>query len=237
MPYIEKKAEERLSPFINKLCDKVIELLSLAKASGKENQDLFVLIVGYMREIAKWVLVETSLNAVRQYQGERKIRYWIIKDIPGIIVNVMDELRDRIMVFNPSPYNIEILLAHHGDLKEYPVPADAGLLFRDTEELINMISQIGSPVEYNYDGAYGGLVNNALTTLMPRILIEFSRLSGQKFDWGMLSFLLIFWWHVKNEFYEQNARPYENAQISKNGDVEIYKDVLDLLGVEEVYPK
>ena len=64
---------------------------------------------------------------------------------------------------------------------------------------------------------------------MPRILIKVYENFHKPLDWNAVLFLLQFWWYLYNEFYALFTRPYEDEQIKKNGDVEIYGRMLGLL--------
>lgn len=67
---------------------------------------------------------------------------------------------------------------------------------------------------YGYDGAFAGILNYAITTLILKT-IPTKRYWVIALVGGVLS-------NVADEFYRRFAAPYEDAQIVKNGDVDGY---------------
>lgn len=64
---------------------------------------------------------------------------------------------------------------------------------------------------YKYDGAFGGILNYAVTSLILQIL------PGRRY-WviAMVCGVLV---NIKDEFYRRYAAKYEDEMIAKNGDV------------------
>lgn len=65
--------------------------------------------------------------------------------------------------------------------------------------------------EYNYDGAFAGLLNYSVTRLGLAVM-------PVKRYWTIAMLSGVFH-NVADEFYRRLASPYENEQIKKNGDV------------------
>ncbi len=221
MPYIAQKAShedrQKLNPFIERLKQDICRL------SNKNPKNI---PWPYLRYSALKVIEQCSLNAAFAYQGKRALRYWLIVDQAGIASNIAFELFDRII----KPYSAsESIYRTPFCCYEFspetffaPFPENIDELDNSPNELIDTISEIAGPSGYNYDGAYCGLVNYSLTELMPKVLIKFKTKLNLK-DYAML---VNFWFHLAVELYQKHARPYEDEQIGKNGDVDVYRKIL-----------
>jgi len=228
VPYVPQKDSSRLMPLILALKEKVLFLIERRRGGEKE-------LWGYLKHAAIRVLEETALNAAEQYQGKRGRRYWLVVDQQGICMNIAYELYDRVLSKKPG-----------GAQRFFPIPMVAGDLPtapEDAEELnlaigalVAEISAISGPKDltggYDYDGAYNGMDNFSLTELAPRVLMDFmiDKDFGHPFlSWENVEHLLMFWLALMPELYA-SARRYEDEQIKKNGDVEVYGLMLRRLG-------
>ncbi len=221
MPYIVGKDKLRLDPLIENIRAKVVML-----ADGHE--EMVAAAWGYMRYIARRVLVETALNAAEQYQGKRGTRYWLVVDHAGIASNIALELFDRVLSRNSGvAERFDFRPLKPEDMPQIPV--DAFSLDPETDALIQEIARISGPDGYNYDGAYCGMDNYSLTELLPRILLSVKEANSVSLDWSDIETLIRFWLAIKKELYTDIARQYEDEQIEKNGDVEVYRIVLEHL--------
>lgn len=77
--------------------------------------------------------------------------------------------------------------------------------------------------EEGYDGAFAGLLNYACTRLALAVLQK--RFGAVRY-WLLATITGVFK-NVADEFYRRLASPYEDKQIAKHGDVDLY----------EVFPK
>lgn len=233
MPYIRSQDRSRLMPLILALKDKT---MFLVERTGGDELRRDERLIGYLRHIAMRVLEETALKASEQYHGERKRRYWMIVDQAGICMNIAYELYDRVLSKQPASAGgarawFSIPMA--GVLPA--VPEDADELNPAIDALIAEISAISGPKEmtggYDYDSAYCGPVNFSLTELAPRALMDFQTdldFGRTCFYWESVENLITFWLMLVPELYLL-ARKYEDGQIEKNGDVEVYQLMLDRL--------
>ncbi|MFN4218874.1 MAG: DUF6899 family protein, partial [Candidatus Bipolaricaulia bacterium] len=74
----------------------------------------------------------------------------------------------------------------------------------------------------NYDAAFAGLLNYACTRLALKVI---------KLQFGALRYWLIatvtgVFHNIADEFYRRLGTPYEEKQIAKNGDVDLYQEFL-----------
>ena len=218
MPYVPSKDRPRLAPLILALKEKT---LALVERTRRNERNLW----GYLRHVAMRVLEETALNAAEQYQGKRGRRYWLVVDQAGICMNIAFELYDRVLSKKPDGartwFDIPMVA---GALPS--VPEDASELNPAIDALIAEISAISGPKGltggYDYDGAYCGMDNFSMTELAPRVLMELLDEMKRSFTWRDVEDIVKFWLRMVPEFYVL-ARKYENEQIEKSGDVEVYK--------------
>lgn len=226
MPYIPPKDKPTLDALIENIRVKTV---TLANAQEKMTTAAW----GYMRHIAKRVLVETALNAAKQYQGKRGTRYWLVVDHAGIASNIAFELFDRVLSRNPdSAKRFDFRPLRPEGMPE--IPADAFLLNPEIDALAQEIARISGPEGYSYDGAYCGMDNYSLTELLPRILLSVKVANSVSLDWQDIEALIRFWLAIKNELYADIARQYEDEQIVKNGDVEVYRILFEHLQAARV---
>lgn len=74
--------------------------------------------------------------------------------------------------------------------------------------------------EYGYDGAFAGLLNYVCTRLALRIVM----MQFGKMRYWLIAVIAGVFKNAGDEFYRRVAAPYEEEQIVKNGDVDLYKE-------------
>ncbi|MDP3710175.1 MAG: hypothetical protein Q8R29_00415 [bacterium] len=233
MPYVRKADKEFLDPFI--ACLKHVAATAIIKNIEKSKNDtrLFShkcisVCFGY---IAEKVLIEVALNSAKQSGDEHKLRYKLLAKVSGTVINILSELHDRVLKLSPTPYNFEVSLSQglswsDSDRKEFEISLELNLCI---ENLVNAITYMMGKGYYGDRDAFMGICNYSFTVLMPATLISVYKKFQKPFDWNAVLFLAQFWWVFYKEFYSKVARPYEDEQIKKNGDVEIYERMLKLL--------
>ncbi len=80
--------------------------------------------------------------------------------------------------------------------------------------------------ESKQDGAFAGLLNYTCTRLALKIL----RLQFGKMQYWLIALITGTFKNISDEFYRRVAAPYEDRQMAKNGDVDLYKDYSDEIG-------
>lgn len=73
---------------------------------------------------------------------------------------------------------------------------------------------------YAYDGAFAGLLNYTCT----RLALKIVRLQFGKMRYWILATVTGTFKNVADEFYRRVGVPYEDKQIEKSGDVDLYKE-------------
>ena len=218
MPYITLKDRSGLDPLIEKLREKVLDFPEGTAVSIS------------MRYIAERVLIEGSLNAAEQYQGKRATRYWLLVNHAGIALNIAFELWDRVFS-KVDPASLQWFEALFVPLDPIPSHDVSQILGSDVDALIAKIKKLAGPFGYNYDCAYCGLVNYAMTELMPRIMMDACDSGGDDFVAEDVEDMMFFWFGLARTLYTEIARPYEDEQIAKNSDVSVYNLLLRRLNV------
>ncbi len=221
MPYLVPNDKAELNPLIENLRAKVVTL-------SNAHNNMVEISWGYKRYIARKVLVDTALNAAEQYQGKRATRYWLLVDHAGIALNIGFELYRRVLVHKPGGVS-QSALTFFEPLDMPDIPEGAQELDAEIDALVREIAKIGGPGGYNYDGAYCGLDNYSLTELLPKILLSVLEANSVNIDWDHIVALVLFWLTMALELYTDVAHPYEDEQIKKNGDVDIYDLLLSRL--------
>ena len=74
--------------------------------------------------------------------------------------------------------------------------------------------------EHKYDGAFAGLINYVCTRLTLKVI---KLLFGQIRYWIIATVVGTFN-NIAEEFYRRLGIPYEEKQIKKSGDVDLYKE-------------
>ena len=217
MPYVSPQDRTRLMHLILALKEKTLALVE--RARGDERK-----LWGYLRHVAMRVLEETALNAAEQYQGKRGRRYWLVVDQAGICMNIAFELYDRVLSKKPDGARIWFDIPMVAGMLPQ-APEDAKELNPAIDALVAEISAISGPKDktggYDYDGAYCGMDNFSLTELAPRVVMDLLDEMKHSFTWMEVEDLVTFWLMLIPELYLP-ARQYEDEQIEKNGDVEVY---------------
>lgn len=72
----------------------------------------------------------------------------------------------------------------------------------------------------NYDGAFAGLLNYACT----RLALKVVRQQFGTMRYWLIALLTGTFKNIADEFYRRIAIPYENRQMEKSGDVDLYQE-------------
>lgn len=235
MPYIKERDKKTLEPYIAELEKAAVCKIVADVGRNKQNTHVFPhqCVAVCFEHIALELLEGLAFKSAAQAGDYRMWRYKLLAKTRAIIGDVLFELKDRILSKSPIPYNFEISLAQGlrltpSDHREF-WPPPPGLSFA-IQQLQVAIGKITGKDGHNDPDSFLGLGNYSLTTLMPRILMGVYKEFHKPFGWNAAFFLAQFWWSLYNEFYIRRTRPYEDEQIEKNGDVEIYGRMLELLG-------
>jgi len=94
---------------------------------------------------------------------------------------------------------------------------------RPLDPLIDQLAQqiVTQAKAHNYDAAFAGLLNYTCTRLALRVI---------QLQFGALRYWLIaittgVFHNIADEFYRRLGAPYEDKQIAKNGDVDLYQEL------------
>jgi uncharacterized membrane-anchored protein len=95
------------------------------------------------------------------------------------------------------------------------------------QELDGLIDQLADAIlaqarKAEYDGAFAGLLNYACTRLALRIV---RRRFGPLRYW-LIALITGVFKNIGDEFYRRLAVPYENMQMARSGDVDLYAEYL-----------
>ena len=71
-----------------------------------------------------------------------------------------------------------------------------------------------------YDGAFAGLLNYVCT----RLALQVVRQQFGSMRYWLIAILTGTFKNIGDEFYRRIAMPYENRQIKKSGDVDLYRE-------------
>ena len=101
----------------------------------------------------------------------------------------------------------------------------------DRKKLDPLIDKLAEQIvleskKYDYDAAFGGLLNYAYTCLALKVV----RLRFGKMRYWLIAVLTGVFKNVADEFYRRVGAPYEDLQIKRNGDVDLYKKYFKNLG-------
>lgn len=96
------------------------------------------------------------------------------------------------------------------------------------KELDGLIDRLADRVvveakEYDYDGAFAGLLNYALT----RLALQVVRRQFGPLRYWLIAILTGVFKNVTDEFYRRLAAPYEERQMARSGDVDLYREFLE----------
>ncbi len=100
----------------------------------------------------------------------------------------------------------------------YIVPKDR----KKFDPLIDKLAEkiVAEAKDYNYDGAFAGLLNYTCTRLALKII----KLQFGKIRYWLLAIVCGTFKNVADEFYRRLGVPYEDKQITKFGDVDLYEE-------------
>lgn len=96
---------------------------------------------------------------------------------------------------------------------------------KDRENLDSLIDQLADKIVEqaklaNYDGAFAGLLNYTCTRLALKII----RSQFGKMRYWLIAVTTGVFKNVADEFYRRVGVPYEDVQIVKNTDVDLYEE-------------
>jgi hypothetical protein len=77
--------------------------------------------------------------------------------------------------------------------------------------------------ESRYDGAFAGLLNYTCT----RLALQIVRQQFGAMRYWLIALLTGTFQNIAAEFYRRVGVPYENQQIAKNGDVDLYEEYIN----------
>lgn len=80
--------------------------------------------------------------------------------------------------------------------------------------------------EYDYDGAFAGLLNYSCTCLALRVI----RKRFGKMRYWLIAMVTGTFKNVGDEFYRRVGVPYEDKQIEKSGDTDLYREYAKEIG-------
>jgi hypothetical protein len=72
------------------------------------------------------------------------------------------------------------------------------------------------------DGAFAGLLNYACT----RLALQVARQRFGPMRYWLIALLTGIFKNIADEFYRRIGEPYENRQMARNGDVDLYEEYL-----------
>lgn len=99
---------------------------------------------------------------------------------------------------------------------------------KDREKFDSLIDELADCIvaeakDYKYDGAFAGLLNYTCT----RLALKVARIQFGKMRYWLIAIITGVFKNVADEFYRRAGIPYEDKQIIKNGDVDLYKEYFD----------
>jgi len=87
-----------------------------------------------------------------------------------------------------------------------------GLIDELADQIVRLAQESGS------DGAFAGLLNYACT----RLALQVVRRRFGKMRYWLIAILSGTFKNISDEFYRRLAAPYEDRQLAKSGDVDLY---------------
>jgi hypothetical protein len=99
---------------------------------------------------------------------------------------------------------------------------------KDREKLDLLIDQLAERIvteakAYNYDAAFAGLLNYVCT----RLALQVVRMQFGKMRYWLIATVTGVFNNVAAEFYRRVGIPYEEKQILKSGDVDLYREYFE----------
>lgn len=213
MPYIPQRYKNILNSHLEKIRNWIVKI-SLADPKKRDISFAFLQFLGP-------ALIYNSIMVVSELS---RLRYWMAPDVAGILMNVAWELERKRSL--PEPAN---------DLKGGFDEFDRRLAIiktGNTQTLDALVHDLALAIKNivlteEDETAYKEMVNYSLTTLGPDILMDVYR---QDFDSQLLQFLVMLWQKTAKNHYHAVIAPYEDAQIIKNGDCEVFTRIERALG-------
>jgi len=248
MPYIAQKDRQVLFPIIEKLKDQMVSLCRFREdvfgysryaALKVIKQCTFRAAQQYMKKegYRYWSIVAmtgVTMNIAQELHDR------VIRKFHKLNGNKSIEFDYHPMKWRSeqeSPSGIDKALIEMGAGSALlTFPRDVSKL-DELDELLtdlgNKISFLTAPKEenpdgYDYDMAFAGFLNYSFTELVPAVCVGYS-MKIQRSTSLILDEdeeIVRFWLAINNELYATVARPYEDEQIKKSGDVIIYKKLL-----------
>jgi len=104
------------------------------------------------------------------------------------------------------------------------------ILAKHRREIDALIDQLAAAIlkeakEYEYDGAFAGLLNYTCT----RLALKIVRQRFGRMRYWLIAMITGIFTNVADEFYRRVGVPYENQQMARNGDVDLYQEYLEEL--------
>jgi hypothetical protein len=95
------------------------------------------------------------------------------------------------------------------------------------QELDPLIDQLARGLvreaeKYDYDAAFAGLLNYACT----RLALKVARQRFGPLRYWLIALLTGTFKNMADEFYRRLGQPYEDLQLAKSGDVDLYAEYL-----------
>ena len=95
---------------------------------------------------------------------------------------------------------------------------------QELDPLIDQLARgmIREAAKYDYDAAFAGLLNYACT----RLALKVARQRFGPLRYWLIALLTGTFKNVADEFYRRLGQPYEDLQLAKSGDVDLYAEYL-----------
>jgi len=95
---------------------------------------------------------------------------------------------------------------------------------QDLDPLIDELADciVGGAREYGYDGAFAGFLNYACT----RLALEVAHRQFGPLRYWLIAMITGTFNNLADEFYRRVAAPYEDKQIARSGDLDVYAEYL-----------
>ncbi len=94
---------------------------------------------------------------------------------------------------------------------------------RPLDPLIDQLAQqiVAQAKAQNYDAAFAGLLNYTCTRLALKVI----RLQFGGLRYWLIAIVTGVFHNIADEFYRRLGTPYEEKQIIKNGDLDLYQEL------------
>lgn len=99
---------------------------------------------------------------------------------------------------------------------------------KEREKLNPLIDELAEKIvwqakECDHEAAFGGILNYVFTRLAMKVV----KSQFGKIRYWMIAILTGVFKNASDEFYRRIAGPYEDKQIAKNGDVDLYEEFIE----------